>query len=111
MIDRSTLAAGDAMILDGERKDFLVDWVLPAISLTDLRAAQHAVGEAGRRLTAEGEPVRCLQSIYVPSQQRWLCLFTAPSAGAVRRAHEIAQIPVSQIEEVVDLLVGDRLAT
>lgn len=101
-----TVASGD-----GGRRRFLVDWVLPAMSLSDLRAAQRALEEAGRRLTAEGEPVQCLQSTYVPAQRRWLCLFTAFSAEAVRRTHEIAQIPVSSVEEAIDLPVGQQMLT
>ncbi|MGH3519036.1 MAG: nickel-binding protein [Haloechinothrix sp.] len=99
------------MFLDSEHKFFLVDWVLPAVSLEDLRAAQRALEEAGRRLTAEGEPVRCLRSTYVPAAHRWLCLFAAPNEDAVRKTHEIAQIPAARIQEAIDLCVDDRLPT
>lgn len=99
------------MDVNSERRCFLVDWVIPAVSLTDLHAAQHALEEANRRLAAEGEPVQCLHSTYVPTQRRWLCLFEAPTAEAVRRAHEIAQIPVRHVEEAVDLPVGQALTS
>lgn len=106
---RPDLLRGDATSGDGEGRFFLVDWVLPAMSLADVRAAQHALDQAGRRLTAEGEPVACLRSTYVPAQQRWLCLFAARSADTVRRTHEIAQIPISHIDEAINLPVGDQL--
>jgi hypothetical protein len=99
------------MTLHAQQKLFLVDWVLPEVNLADLEAAQHALEEAGRRLAAEGRPVSCLRSTYVPSQHRWLCLFEADTADAVRETHEIAQIPVLHVEEAVDLLLDERLTT
>ena len=85
---------------------FLVDWVLPSMSMSDLRAAQRALEEASRRMASEGATVRCLRSTYLPGQQRWLCLFAADSAETVRKTHEMAQIPVRHIEEAVDLAVS-----
>lgn len=96
------------MKVDSARQVFLVDWVLPTTSLADLHAAQHALEEASRRVAADGEPVQCLRSTYVPAQRRWLCLFAADSIDAVRRTHEIAQIPVRHIEEVVDLTLREQ---
>lgn len=89
---------------------FVVDWVLSAASIADVRAAHHALEEASRRMAAEGESVRCVRSTYLPGQRRWLCMFTASSADVVRRTHEIAQIPASRIEEAIDLL-GHRQST
>jgi hypothetical protein len=90
----------------GEQQVFMVDWVLPTVSVDDLHAAQQALEEATRRLSADGEPIECLRSTYVPSQRRWLCLFAAGNADAVRKSHEIAQIPVHHVDEVIDLPVG-----
>lgn len=92
-------------------KHFIVDWTLPPSPLVDLHAAHRAIDEAGRRLTAEGEQVRCVHSTYAPSQHRWLCVFAAESEGAVRKAHEIAQLPVPRIVEAIDLSLGDRQPT
>lgn len=91
------------MISEDEQKFFIVDWVLPAANLSDLHAAHRALDEAGRRLREHGEPVRCVRSTYVPARGRWLCLFTAANATVVRKVHEIAQIPVSTIDEAIDL--------
>lgn len=87
---------------------FLVDWVLSATRMSDVRAAHHALEEASKRLADEGESVRCLRSTYVPAQRRWLCVFAASSIDAVRRTHEIAQIPVSRIEEAIELPFSDQ---
>lgn len=94
---------GDGMVAEDGQKFFIVDWVLPVASLADLHAAHRALDEAGRRLRAHGEPVRCVRSTYVPARGRWLCLFSASSASTVRKAHEIAQIPVSTVDEAIDL--------
>jgi hypothetical protein len=91
---------------ENEDRFFLVDWVLPTASMHDVREAQHALEEASRRMVSEGEPVRCLRSTYLPRQQRWLCLFVADSAETVRKTHEIAQIPIRQVEEAVELPVS-----
>lgn len=87
---------------------FLVDWILSATSMADVQAAHRALEEASRRLAADGECVRCLRSTYVPAQRRWLCVFAASSADAVRRTHEIAQIPASRIDEAIDLPFSDH---
>lgn len=92
-------------------KHFIIDWTLPPTRLVDLHAAHRAIDEAGRRLTAEGEQVRCLHSTYVPAHHRWVCVFSAASQDAVRKAHEIAQLPVPRIVEALDLSLADRQPT
>ncbi|GAA5125828.1 nickel-binding protein [Haloechinothrix salitolerans] len=90
---------------------FMVDWVLPPTQLVDLQTAQHAIDAASRRLTEEGHRVRCLHSTYVPAQRRWVCVFMATSAEAIRKIHEIAQLPVPRVESALDLTLVDRLAS
>lgn len=90
---------------------FMVDWVLPPTQLMDLQTAQRAIDEASRRLTEEGHRVRCLHSTYVPAQRRWVCVFSAASAEAIRKIHEIAQLPVPRVESALDLTRVDRLAS
>lgn len=92
-------------------KYFMVDWVLPPTQVVDLQTAQRALDEASRRLTEEGHRVRCLHSTYVPAQRRWVCVFSATSADAVRKTHEIAQLPVPRIETALNLTLMDRLAS
>lgn len=89
---------------------YIVDWILPPTQLVDLRTAQRAIETAGRRLTEDGHPVRCVHSTYVPAQRRWVCVFTAASAESVRKAHEIAQLPIPRIETALDVTPMDRLA-
>jgi hypothetical protein len=91
-------------------KYFIADRVLPRTQLLDLRTAQRALDEAGRRLTADGHRVRCLHSTFVPAQRRWVCLFAADSEETVRKTHEIAQLPVPHLEPALGLTPLDRVA-
>jgi hypothetical protein len=88
-------------------KHFIIDWTLPPTRLVDLNAAHRAIDEAARRLTAEGEQVRCMHSTYIPGQHRWVCLFAAENEGAIRRAYEIAQLPTPRVVEALDLHVAN----
>jgi hypothetical protein len=89
---------------------YIVDWVLPPTQLVDLRTVQRALDEAGRRLTADGHRVRCLYSTFVPTQHRWVCLFSADGVDTVRKTYEIAQLPVPRVEPALDLMSLDRVA-
>lgn len=82
---------------------FLSEHILPARTTREQAAIQHALAEAGRRVTTSGQPVHYLRATYVPAQSRWLCLFAAHDEHAVRRAVEIAQVSGSHITPAVDL--------
>jgi hypothetical protein len=82
---------------------FVVDRRLPALTSTNLHALQRALLEAVRRLTADGEQVHYVRSIYVPSRGQCLCVFHAESSHAVARTNEIAQVPFARIDEAVDV--------
>jgi Protein of unknown function (DUF4242) len=82
---------------------FLVERALPGPTAGHLAAAQRALVESCRRLTAQGEPVRYLHSLVVSRRALCLCLFEAATADAVRKANENAQFPFARIEEVVEL--------
>jgi hypothetical protein len=82
---------------------FVVDRRLPALTSTNLGALQRALVEAVRRLTADGEQLHYVRSVYVPSRGQCLCVFHAESSQAVARANEIAQVPFLSIDEAVDV--------
>lgn len=71
------------------------------------RAARRAAGEAA----GEGPPVRYLRSVFVPGEKRCYCLFEAPSAAAVRKANERAELPFERVIEAVQVSADelDRL--
>ncbi|HEY7461231.1 MAG TPA: DUF4242 domain-containing protein [Gemmatimonadota bacterium] len=71
------------------------------------RAARRAAGEA----VGGGQAVRYLRSVFVPGEKRCYCLFEAPSAAAVRKVNERAELPFERVIEAVQVSVDelDRL--
>jgi hypothetical protein len=86
-----------------EMSVFVVVRRLPGLTPVHLRALQRALLEAARRLAADGEDVRYIRSIYVPSRGQCLCIFHADSSDVVARANEVAQVPFTRVEEAVDV--------
>ncbi len=84
---------------------FAVNRYLPGLTATQLRALHRALAEGARRLSAEGPVVRYVRSTYVPARSQCVCLFAADTAEAVARANEIAQVPFTNIDEALDLVL------
>ena len=82
---------------------YMVDRVLPGITMEQLAAAQKAAIETGKRLTAAGKPVRYLRSTYVPEESHVMCLFEAANAELVKELNDEAKIPYSRVVEAADL--------
>jgi len=82
---------------------YMVDRVLPGITMEQLAAAQKAAIETGERLTAAGKPVRYLRSTYVPEEAHVMCLFESSSADLVKQLNDEAKIPYSRVVEAADL--------
>jgi hypothetical protein len=59
--------------------------------------------QAAEQLSAEGTPVRYLQSIYVPEDETWFCLFDAESIEAVAAATRRADLACDRIVEAEHL--------
>jgi hypothetical protein len=72
---------------------FVVERNLPGLTEEHLASLQEALGEASRRLSANGETVRYLQSTYDAASSRCICTFEASSRAAVVKVNEIAQAP------------------
>lgn len=82
---------------------FLVERMMPSLSVTELPALQHALREASRRVTAGGSLVRYVSSMMFGSEGRWLGLFLAPTADAVRQVTDLAQLPGRQVEDATQV--------
>ena len=72
---------------------FIVDRVMPGLTVELLVEAQRCLQEAVRRVSDGGDAVRYLRCTFIPDQQRCLDLFEAVSAAEVRRVNDIAQVP------------------
>lgn len=82
---------------------YVVDRHLPGITPEQLGAAQRAAIETGERLTAQGKSVRYVRSMFVPDDDRCLCLFEAAGRDLVQEANDAAGLPYTRIVEALDL--------
>jgi hypothetical protein len=86
------------------RPIYLIDWTTTWVSVDEVQCAQHALEEAARRVTSRGLDIRCLDSVYLPDERRWLCLLVADSPAAVELVADLAQIPHRHIRPGVDMM-------
>ena len=82
---------------------YLVDSVIPGLTIDQLTTAQQAVIETCKRFTARGEYVRYIRTTYIPGESRCLFLFEAPNADTVEEVNEVAKLPYTRVVEAIDL--------
>jgi muconolactone delta-isomerase len=82
---------------------YLVDRDLPGITPEDLAVIQCAEIRASQELTAAGQPVRYLRSMFIPGEARCMCLFEADDEATVTAVNLVANLPFSRIVEALDL--------
>ncbi len=87
---------------------YIVERSLPGLSDKHTSALQYALGEASRRLTASGSPVRYLGSTLVPALSRCYCRFEATSLELVKAVNEAALVPFLTINEAIELPARER---
>ena len=84
-----------------DRRLYLVEHDLRGLSPPQLAGVHRALGEAVRRAARRGSRIRYVQRIYVPQEQRCLCLFEAAGPDLVRNVNDIAQFPLARVIAVV----------
>ena len=82
---------------------FIVDRIIPGLTVQQLSIAQHAMVESARRLGGNGARIRYIRSTLIHAQSRCLCLFEADHRNLVRTVNETAQFPFSRIDEALEL--------
>lgn len=82
---------------------YAVERSLPGITIGALAGAQAAAIGAAAQCSAEGMPVRYLRSVFLPGDNRCLCLFEAADAQAVRQVNDRAGLPYLAVSEALDL--------
>ena len=86
---------------------FVVEHRLRDVGEDHLAALRSALEEiTGRMSLAGDEAIRYVRSTVVSGQGRCICLFVASSEGLVRRANELAQVPVASIATAIDYEIG-----
>lgn len=82
---------------------FMVERNLKGISMEALAAAQQAAIAQGRKMTAEGTPIRYIRSTFTPADGSCMCLFDASDAADVTRLNNEARLPYYRVVEALDL--------
>jgi hypothetical protein len=82
---------------------YLVDRDLPGITAEGLALLQRAELSASHQLSAAGQAVRYLRSLFIVGEARCLCLFEAEDEAAVAALNEAARLPFTRIVEALDL--------
>lgn len=85
----------------GGRPLYLVEHDLRGLSPPQLASVHRALGEAVRRANRRGSQIRYVQRIFIPDEQRCLCLFEADGADLVRHINDTAQFPLARVVAVV----------
>lgn len=91
-----------------DRLLYLVEHDLRGLSSPQLASVHRALDEAVRREFRRGSPIRYVQRIDVPDEQRCLCLFEAPGPDLVRSVNDIAQFPLARVVAVLSSVPHDR---
>ena len=86
---------------EAARRLYLVEHDLRDLSSSQLASVHRALGEAVRREIRRGSQIRYVQRIYVPEENKCLCLFEAASPDAVRSVNDIAQFPLARVVAVL----------
>jgi Protein of unknown function (DUF4242) len=89
---------------------FLVEHRLGNVGDGHLAALRDALLEIAARLdgAVDGQRIRYLRSTVVAGQDRCICLFDASSEALVRRANDLAQVPIAWIGPAIDFDLTNR---
>jgi hypothetical protein len=81
---------------------FLVDRTFPGMTEELLAEVHRLLDEAARRMSTTGGPVRHLRCLYMPEDNRCICLFEGRDFASVRKVNEIAQVPFLRISSAIE---------
>jgi len=84
-------------------KTYMVERELKGITMDQLAAAQKRAINTGQQVTAAGQPVRYIRSVFVPGDARCMCLFESSSPKLVEDLQAKAHIPYTRVVEALDL--------
>ena len=74
-----------------------------AAKVATATAIQRAEISASQQLTAAGQRVCYLRSMFIIGEARCMCLFEADDEAAVAAVNQVARLPFSRIVEALDL--------
>ena len=73
------------------------------ITTAPLTDAQKAAIDTSKQLTKLGKPVEYIRSMFVPGEDKCMCLFEAENADTVKQVNDTAKIPYTRVVEAMDL--------
>jgi hypothetical protein len=76
---------------------YLVERYLPGVSEVQLRAALERLEAACAELSARGDPIRYVGSMFLPDEETCFCRLDGDNPGAAAKANEIARLPFARI--------------
>lgn len=76
---------------------YLVERYLPGVSEAQLRVALERLEEACAELSARGDRVRYVGSMFLPEEETCFCRLDGDSPAATAKANEIARLPFARI--------------
>jgi hypothetical protein len=86
---------------------YLVERFLRDLTSDQLRGFALLARRAAEEASRLGSPVRYLRSTFVPGEKRCFCLYEGVSAAAVRRANEMADLPLERVIEATQVSAED----
>lgn len=81
---------------------FLAETRIGWMTRDDADSLHAAIVATGARLSAAGDHVCCLRSVFVPGQRRWFAMFLAENPQIVRRVAGIVQLSAVTVHAVVE---------
>ena len=81
----------------------MVERDLKGITMDQLAAAQKRAIEVSKKHSDDGSKVRYIRSIFVPGEDRSMCLFEAEDLDAVIAVNKEAEVPFTRVVEALDL--------
>ena len=82
---------------------FAVERDLKGVTMEQLAAAQKRAIASSKKFADAGQDVRYIRTMYIPGEERSMCLFEAPDASTVEKVNRDAAIPYQQVIEALDL--------
>ncbi|HLN05639.1 MAG TPA: nickel-binding protein [Acidimicrobiales bacterium] len=89
------MATGDLLT------NYLIEFYLPRSGRAEFRTTSRRARAVAREMSREGISVRCLRSVFVPSDETCLYLYAADSEDTVREAARRAGLPVLRVSQAL----------
>ena len=84
---------------------YLVESMLPGVTIADLEAVQRAMAATSEQLTLDGKHVRYVRATFLPGDSRCLCIFEATDPAFVLEVNDRANVPYTRVTNAVELSI------